>query len=129
MAWAAPDRPCRANASAARAAGWAAYGYCASHSRFFWGLRLYLMCTTTGMPILWALADAKIGEREVVAAMLDCDAELIAERTGLLLIADKGFAAKEFEADLARQGIRLLRPNRKTRRHAPAKPYSSRSAS
>ena len=31
------------------------YGYCASHSRFFWGLRLYLVCTPTGMPILWAL--------------------------------------------------------------------------
>jgi hypothetical protein len=26
-------------------AGWAGYGYCASHSRFFWGLRLYLVCT------------------------------------------------------------------------------------
>jgi len=26
-------------------AGWAAYCYCASHSRFFWGLRLYLVCT------------------------------------------------------------------------------------
>ncbi|MEU8059043.1 IS982 family transposase, partial [Microbispora bryophytorum] len=37
-------------------AGWANYGYCASHSRFFWGLRLYLVCTPAGMPILWALA-------------------------------------------------------------------------
>jgi hypothetical protein len=27
-------------------AGWAEYGYCASHSRFFWGLRLHLApCT------------------------------------------------------------------------------------
>jgi hypothetical protein len=26
-------------------AGWAEYGYCASHSRFFWGLRLHLVCT------------------------------------------------------------------------------------
>ncbi|SCD28760.1 hypothetical protein GA0115242_100714 [Streptomyces sp. SolWspMP-5a-2] len=33
-------------------AGWAGYGYCASHSRFFWGLRLFLLCTPTGMPIL-----------------------------------------------------------------------------
>ncbi|MEU5417578.1 IS982 family transposase, partial [Streptomyces clavifer] len=33
-------------------AGWAGYGYCASHSRFFWGLRLYLVCTPTGMPIM-----------------------------------------------------------------------------
>jgi len=24
-------------------AGWAEYGYCASHSRFFWGLRLHLV--------------------------------------------------------------------------------------
>ena len=39
------------------------YGYCASHSRFFWGLRLYLVCTPTGMQILWALADRKLGER------------------------------------------------------------------
>ncbi len=26
-------------------AGWAEYGYCASHSRFFWGLRLHLLAT------------------------------------------------------------------------------------
>jgi hypothetical protein len=101
------------------AAGWAAYGYCASHSRFFWGLRLYLICTPAGMPILWALADAKIGEREVVQAMLDRDAHLIADRVGLLLITDKGFASKEFEADLARQGINLLRPNRKKEKTRP----------
>jgi len=25
--------------------GFAGYGYCASHSRFFWGLRLHLVCT------------------------------------------------------------------------------------
>ena len=36
-------------------AGFANYGYCASHSRFFWGLRLYLVCTPAGMPMLWAL--------------------------------------------------------------------------
>lgn len=29
-------------------AGWAEYGYCASHSRFFWGLRLHLLCTLHG---------------------------------------------------------------------------------
>jgi hypothetical protein len=26
-------------------AGWAGYSYCASHSRWFWGLRLHLICT------------------------------------------------------------------------------------
>lgn len=66
-------------------AGWAGYGYCASHSRFFCGLRLYLVCTPTGMPIMWALANPKIGEREVLAAMLEVDARLVANREGILL--------------------------------------------
>ncbi|GAA2717703.1 IS982 family transposase [Actinoplanes palleronii] len=95
-------------------AGWAGYGYCASHSRFFWGLRLYLVCTPAGMPILWALANPKIGEREVLAAMLEHDADLVADRTGVLLISDKGFASKPFERRLAEDhGIELLRPSRK----------------
>ena len=42
--------------------------------------------------------------------MLEIDADLVAEREGILLIADKGFASKAFEKDLAEQGIELLRP-------------------
>lgn len=95
-------------------AGWANYGYCSSHSRFFWGLRLYLVCTPAGMPILWALADPKLDEREVLAAMLDLEPELTATRPGLLLIADKGFRARWFETDLDLRGIQLLRPSMKT---------------
>ena len=52
-------------------AGWAAYGYCASHSRYFWGLRLYLLCALDGMPVSFALAPANDPEREVAAAMLE----------------------------------------------------------
>ncbi|PZT72332.1 MULTISPECIES: IS982 family transposase [unclassified Streptomyces] len=92
-------------------AGWAGYGYCASHSRFYWGLRLFLVCTPTGMPITWALASPKIDEREVLAAMLDREPDLTADRPGLLVIADKGFASKEFETDLAFRGAQLLRPS------------------
>ena len=103
-------------------AGWAGYGYCASHSRFFWGLRLYLVCTPTGMPIMWALASPKIGEREVLAAMLEIDAGLVAERPGILLISDKGFAGKAFEKDLAEQGIQLLRPSRKREKERYGEP-------
>ena len=94
-------------------AGWANYGYCASHSRYYWGLRLYLVCTPAGMPILWALADPKLGEREVLAAMLEVDADLVAARPGLLLICDKGFASTDFERSLSDQGITMLRPSRK----------------
>jgi hypothetical protein len=103
-------------------AGWASYGYCASHTRYFWGLRLYLVCTPTGMPIMWALANAKMGEREVLAAMLEVDTELIASRDGILLISDKGFASADFERFLAQQGITLLRPSRKKERERYGQP-------
>ncbi|MDH6710483.1 hypothetical protein P3T27_007233 [Kitasatospora sp. MAA19] len=63
------------------------------------------------MPILWALATPKLDEREVLAATLEVDAELVAERTGILLISDKGFASKAFERELADMGIDLLRPS------------------
>ncbi|WP_330321504.1 IS982 family transposase (plasmid) [Streptomyces clavifer] len=103
-------------------AGWAGYGYCASHSRFFWGLRLYLVCTPTGMPITWALANPKIGEREVLAAMLEVDADLVAEREGILLISDTGFASKAFEKALAELGIELLQPSRKQEKQRYGEP-------
>lgn len=103
-------------------AGWANYGYCASHSRFFWGLRLYLVCAPAGMPMLWALADPKLGEREVLAAMLEVDAELVRERPGLLLITDKGFASRPFERSLSAQGITLLRPSRRQEVLRPGEP-------
>lgn len=94
-------------------AGWAAYGYCASHSRYFWGLRLYLLCAPDGMPISFCLAPANEGEREVAAAML-----ARARRTGLLtggeiIVADKGFAGEELEQIIASLDATLIRPDRK----------------
>ena len=47
----------------------------------------------TGMPIRWALANLKLDEREVLQAMLDVDEDLVADRPGPLIIADKGFAS------------------------------------
>lgn len=92
-------------------AGHAGYGYCASYSRFFWGFKLYLVCAGDGMPIMWCLANPKIGEREVVAALLEHNHHLI--RTGQVLLADKGFAGREFARFTESLGVRLLRPDRR----------------
>lgn len=91
--------------------GEAGYGYCASHSRYYWGLKLYLVCTGDGMPIMWCLANPKIGEREVVAALLEHNHHLI--RTGQILLADKGFAGRKFKQVTDAMGLRLMRPDRK----------------
>ena len=42
-------------------AGWATYGYSASHSRYFWGLRLHLITTPSGLPTTFALAPTSPG--------------------------------------------------------------------
>src|SRR6266545_2084920 len=54
-------------------AGWAQYGYCASHSRYFWGLRLHLVCTLHGLPVGFALTGAKADERETLLGILAAD--------------------------------------------------------
>lgn len=96
-------------------AGWAGYGYCASHSPFFWGLRLHLICTPAGLPITWALATPKVDDRQVLMAVLDHDPDLITERPGLLIIADKGYASAELDQWLAERRVRLLRPSYRNR--------------
>ncbi len=94
-------------------AGWAQYGYCASHSRYFWGLRLHLVATPAGLPIAFALTGAKADERDVCADMIAA-ADLA--RPGQTLIADKGYRSAALEADLSEAGITVLRVVRGCRR-------------
>jgi hypothetical protein len=93
-------------------AGWAEYGYCASHSRFFWGLRLHLVCTLQGLPVGWALTGAKADEREVLNAILAATPAL-ARESRQVVIADKAYYGRAFETGLDTAGIELLRPPRK----------------
>ena len=93
-------------------AGWAQYGYCASHSRWFWGLRLHLVTTLHGLPVGFALAGAKADERQVLLGILG-DPVLAAGRPGQVIIGDKGYYGRDFEAVLAAAGLTLLRPARK----------------
>jgi hypothetical protein len=94
-------------------AGWAEYGYCASHSRYFWGLRLHVVATLGGLPVGFALSGAKADERQVLLAIFGADPALLAQRPGQTLIADKNYYGATFEAALAGAGARLLRPARK----------------
>ncbi len=94
-------------------AGWAEYGYCASHSRYFWGLRLHLVCTLHGLPVGFALTGAKADERGVLLDLLAIEPGLVAARPAQVLLADKNYFGGEFERVLAGLGVRLLRPARK----------------
>lgn len=92
-------------------AGWASYGYCASHSRRFWGLRLHLITTVHGLPVAFALATAKTDEREVLTDLFDLDhARLLTHPDGLILIVDKGYRDATTERSLAERGVTMIRP-------------------
>ncbi len=103
----------RETAKRSELAGWAQYGYCASHSRYFWGLRLHLVCALSGLPVAFALSGAKADERDVLLGMFDADPNLVDTHPGQTLMADKNYYGKNFEATLADAGITLLRPARK----------------
>jgi hypothetical protein len=91
-------------------AGWAGYGYCSSHSRWFWGLRLHLVTTLDGLPIAYALTNPTADEREVLGDLLEIEPGLLAGRPEVSILVDKGDRDAATEARLAEQGVRRLRP-------------------
>ena len=101
-------------------AGWAAYGYCASHSRYFWGLRLHLITAPSGLPIAYALTGANTDERDTC---LDMIAHAGIARSGQTLIADKGYRRASFEQQLNTAGITLIRPATKAEPARPAQRF------
>jgi hypothetical protein len=86
------------------------YGYCASHSRYFWGFRLHALFAIDGTPRALALTSPKIDEKLVCLQMVArCERE---PGQALILIGDKNFRGKDFEAELAELDAAILRPRR-----------------
>jgi hypothetical protein len=107
--------PCAASRETVRRSalrGWADYGRCPSHSRWYWGLKLYVLCTPDGSPVAWCLATPKLGEREVAMALLD-RASL---QPGQVLIVDKGLAGAAVQEHVADLEALLVRPDRRDER-------------
>jgi DDE family transposase len=100
-------------------AGWAEYGYCASHSRWFWGLRLHLVATLGRLPVGFALTGAKADERQTLLSILDADPAPAATRPGQTLIVGRHYDGTAFEAAPTGPHLRLRRPARKGERDRP----------
>jgi hypothetical protein len=107
--------PCGASRATVRRsdlASWAGYGYDRSHSRWYWGLKLYLLACPDGMPVAWCLANPSQGEREVAEGLLDRAARQRILRPGMVVLADKGLAGRAFEQFVGALDARLVRPDR-----------------
>jgi Transposase DDE domain len=94
-------------------AGYAGYGYCASHSRFYWGAKLMLIVTCDGTVTGFGLASPKLtGERDQTRQMLE-QAPASRPRPGTAIVADKGFSGDDFEEFPDELQLDLIRPARK----------------
>lgn len=86
------------------------YGYCASHSRYFWGFRLHAVFAPDGTPRALELISPKVGERETALTLL----ARIDPTVPITVIGDKGYAGAEFEASAQDLGFTIVRPRRKS---------------
>lgn len=87
------------------------YGYCASHSRWFWGFRLHSLFAMDGTPRALALTSPKVCEREICLELVRrCERQ---PGQILIVIGDKNFRGKQFEADMEALDAKILRPHRK----------------
>ena len=85
----------------------AAYGYCPSHSRWFFGMRLHGVFGLDGTPRAIRLLGADRPERDVALQMLPA-----ALHGGELVIGDKNYAGRQFAAEITDLGATLVRPPR-----------------
>jgi hypothetical protein len=95
--------------------GWAGYGYCPSHSRWYWGAKLLLICTCDGTVTGFGLANPKLfGERQDARQMLQ-DQPANRPAPGTAVVTDKGLSGEETEAFFTSDelGLTLIRPARK----------------
>jgi hypothetical protein len=86
-------------------AGFARYGFSKSQHRFVWGVRLVLLTDTRGLPLGYTIVPANEKEYEPLADLL----------TGIpaeVVIADKGFWGRAYQARLAADGTTLLTPDK-----------------
>jgi Transposase DDE domain len=95
--------------------GYAGYGYCPSHSRWYWGSKLTLICTCDGTVTGFGLANPKLyGEREAARQMLS-DQPANRPAPGTAVVTDKGLSGEETEEFFASDDLQLtlIRPARK----------------
>jgi len=84
------------------------YGYCRSHSRFFWGFRLHGIFAPDGTPRAVTVASPKRDERDVALELL----ARVHRQGTLTLIGDKGYAGKAFAQAAREMNATVLRPVR-----------------
>lgn len=90
--------------------GSAAYGYCSSRKFHYFGYKLVMITTMSGIPIVYDLVPANMDERKAAESVL-------MTLKNAIVIGDKGFIGAEWQAEIQEQtGNWLLTPKRKNQK-------------
>jgi hypothetical protein len=84
------------------------YGYCPSHSRYFWGMRLHAIFAPDGTPRALELCSPKRDERDIGLVLLD----RVHRHGRVTLIGDKGYAGRAFADQVSQRDAIIIRPVR-----------------
>lgn len=98
------------------------YGWCPSHSRYFWGFRLHAIFSPDGTPRALELTSPKIDEREVGLVLLD----RCYRHGGEVLLGDKGYASRAFATAVSQRDATFVRRQRHDTRRARPSPHDIR---
>jgi Transposase DDE domain len=86
-------------------AGFARYGFAKSQHRFVYGVRLVLLTDLCGLPLGYTIVPANEKEYEPLA-------DLLTGTPSAVVVADKGFWGRDYQARLAANSTTLLTPDR-----------------
>jgi transposase len=104
--------PCAQSRETVRRSGLADaadYGWCASHSRYFWGFRLHAIFASDGTPRALQLTSPKANERTIALQLLTrCK-----RQGGEILLGDKGYAGRAFAKAVSDLDATIVRPTRR----------------
>lgn len=97
--------------------GSATYGHCASRNMKYFGYKLVVISTLSGVPLVYALVPANTDEREAAEAVL-CSV------SGCVILADKGFIGDDWQAEVSRAtGNRVFTAKRENQHQQTPKAF------
>lgn len=86
--------------------GMACIGFCATKAEHYFGMKLHVMISFAGIPLVWGLTAANIDDREMVCPLLEIDPRV--QRGGNIRIwSDNGYEDEKLQTEVAELGHEL----------------------
>lgn len=87
--------------------GFAHIGYCAAKKELYFGMKLHMLCTFSGLPTVWMLTAGNIDDRRALPELIEASEEHKG-RMFMELFTDNGYESEDCRKDVQSLGHNLL---------------------